>query len=116
MACDFCGQETGGVSAYLCAYCGGQYCPRHRLPETHDCVFKRSARPPETEHSPAPSWTGARDVVSGRDSFGRRQARHHNKQQQNPQAAKGGNIRHQIADLEVDILVWKTILGIQARM
>ncbi len=33
--CDFCGAEV--TMPYTCGYCGGSFCPKHRLPENHDC-------------------------------------------------------------------------------
>lgn len=33
--CDHCGQGTD--IPYKCKYCGGRYCPDHRLPEGHSC-------------------------------------------------------------------------------
>lgn len=33
--CDHCDDRVD--LPYQCNYCGGQYCPEHRLPEGHDC-------------------------------------------------------------------------------
>ncbi len=33
--CDYCGEEVS--LPYTCGYCGGSFCPRHRLPENHEC-------------------------------------------------------------------------------
>ncbi len=33
--CDFCEEEVS--MPYTCGYCGGSFCPEHRLPENHDC-------------------------------------------------------------------------------
>jgi Zn-dependent protease len=35
MKCQKCGQET--FLPFQCAYCGGQFCTAHRLPENHAC-------------------------------------------------------------------------------
>lgn len=45
--CDLCGKETS--LPYNCAYCGGKFCSKHRLPENHVCdgldkVSKKSER------------------------------------------------------------------------
>lgn len=33
--CDYCGAEVS--MPYTCGYCGGSFCPKHRLPENHSC-------------------------------------------------------------------------------
>ncbi|MFW6117298.1 MAG: rhomboid family intramembrane serine protease, partial [Thermoproteota archaeon] len=33
--CDWCGKEV--TMPYTCGYCGGTFCPKHRLPESHGC-------------------------------------------------------------------------------
>lgn len=33
--CDYCGKEI--PLPYKCGYCVGTFCPKHRLPENHDC-------------------------------------------------------------------------------
>lgn len=33
--CDQCEKDT--QLPYRCKYCGGEYCPDHRLPESHSC-------------------------------------------------------------------------------
>ncbi len=33
--CDFCGSRS--FMPYKCSYCGGRFCPDHRLPENHHC-------------------------------------------------------------------------------
>jgi Zn-dependent protease len=42
MKCEKCGQET--FLPFQCAYCGGQFCTAHRLPENHDCQKMELAR------------------------------------------------------------------------
>ncbi|NLV27353.1 MAG: hypothetical protein GXY48_09340 [Methanomicrobiales archaeon] len=37
MNCDVCGEEISGGSAFTCNYCGGVFCPKHRLPFNHSC-------------------------------------------------------------------------------
>ncbi|MDD1723865.1 MAG: hypothetical protein LUQ07_01905 [Methanospirillum sp.] len=37
MNCEVCGEEVSGGSAFTCSYCGGVYCPGHRLPFNHAC-------------------------------------------------------------------------------
>lgn len=34
--CDFCGEEI--AFPFVCNYCGGSYCVKHRLPESHNCT------------------------------------------------------------------------------
>lgn len=34
--CDKCGKEV--YLPFRCSYCGGYFCPEHRLPEFHDCT------------------------------------------------------------------------------
>lgn len=36
MKCDFCGREEN--LPFTCNYCGGTFCPEHRLPEAHACA------------------------------------------------------------------------------
>jgi len=56
MKCDFCGEEIGGDTysyetggnkriksktlplPFTCRGCGGTFCSKHRLPETHNCA------------------------------------------------------------------------------
>ncbi|MEM4184708.1 MAG: AN1-type zinc finger domain-containing protein [Nitrososphaerota archaeon] len=56
MRCSKCGAEE--VLPFKCAYCGEQFCSKHRLPESHDCraiylarsileIERREARPQE---------------------------------------------------------------------
>lgn len=33
--CEYCGDSAD--LPYRCNYCGGRYCPDHRLPEGHEC-------------------------------------------------------------------------------
>lgn len=37
MNCEICGAEISGGSAFTCTYCGGTFCPEHRLPFNHAC-------------------------------------------------------------------------------
>jgi Zn-dependent protease len=37
--------------AFQCAYCGGQFCPAHRLPENHRCPKLALARAPKQEEA-----------------------------------------------------------------
>lgn len=34
--CDFCGTRV--AYPFHCRYCGGDFCPDHRLPSAHDCI------------------------------------------------------------------------------
>ena len=43
-ACDQCGREV--VLPFTCAYCGGNYCAEHRLPENHNCTHRPKTPPP----------------------------------------------------------------------
>jgi len=52
--CDFCGKEE--PLPFVCNYCGGAFCPEHRLPEAHMCkgdlTQKRTmVSPPQTTFS-----------------------------------------------------------------
>jgi len=52
--CDFCGKEE--ALPFVCNYCGGAFCPDHRLPEAHQCkgdlTQKRTiVAPPQTTFS-----------------------------------------------------------------
>ena len=54
MKCDFCGREE--ALPFVCNYCGGAFCPDHRLPEAHQCkgdlTQKRTiVAPPQTTFS-----------------------------------------------------------------
>lgn len=40
--CDICGNRS--LLPYKCRYCGGRFCPDHRLPENHDCDGLRRLR------------------------------------------------------------------------
>ena len=42
MKCDFCGTEVD--LPFTCNYCGGTFCPDHRLPEAHACKGDLSHR------------------------------------------------------------------------
>ena len=43
MNCDYCGREE--ALPFVCNYCGGTFCPEHRLPESHKCTADLSHRP-----------------------------------------------------------------------
>ena len=54
MKCDFCGREE--ALPFVCNYCGGAFCPDHRLPESHQCRGDLSQKrtviaPPQTTFS-----------------------------------------------------------------
>ncbi len=51
MKCEFCGKEE--VLPFKCQYCGGFFCPEHRLPENHACSEIARARAPK-EAAPSP--------------------------------------------------------------
>ncbi len=42
--CDQCGREE--VLPFTCAYCSGNYCVEHRLPENHNCAHRPKNPPP----------------------------------------------------------------------
>jgi uncharacterized protein YkwD len=42
--CDQCGREE--MLPFTCAYCGGNYCAEHRLPENHNCTHRPKTPPP----------------------------------------------------------------------
>ena len=35
--CEICNTPISGGSAFTCTYCGGTFCPAHRLPFNHAC-------------------------------------------------------------------------------
>jgi len=35
LKCQACGEEV--EMPFICSFCGGAFCPQHRLPESHDC-------------------------------------------------------------------------------
>jgi uncharacterized protein YkwD len=42
--CGECGREV--TLPFTCAYCGGNYCVEHRLPENHNCIHRPKVPPP----------------------------------------------------------------------
>jgi uncharacterized protein YkwD len=42
--CEQCGKEE--TFPFTCAYCGGNYCVEHRLPENHNCTHRPKTPPP----------------------------------------------------------------------
>jgi len=42
--CEQCGREE--TLPFTCAYCGGNYCVEHRLPESHNCTHRPKTPPP----------------------------------------------------------------------
>jgi len=68
--CDFCGREIEHLP-FKCRYCGGIFCPDHRLPAQHNCrgidKWRRGEKPASKERpTPAPR-TG---VVAGKKREG----------------------------------------------
>ncbi len=63
MKCEYCGVDES--LPFVCNYCGGVFCPDHRLPETHHCKGdisqKRTmyAPPPRQEAAPPPGYWGS---------------------------------------------------------
>ncbi len=55
--CDVCGKEV--TLPFKCRYCGGTFCPTHRLPENHSCKEFKKVKPPERERI-------SRDVIPER--------------------------------------------------
>ncbi len=54
MKCEYCGRDES--LPFVCNYCGGAFCPDHRLPEAHACKGDLSQRrmitpPPQTTFS-----------------------------------------------------------------
>lgn len=65
--CEACGAD-GSWSGRTCSYCGGRYCPDHRLPEKHDCdglatvpasVAGAASEPRQTPEPIRPQTVGA---------------------------------------------------------
>ena len=50
MKCDYCGRDES--LPFVCNYCGGAFCPDHRLPEAHQCkgdlTQRRTISAPQT--------------------------------------------------------------------
>ncbi len=42
--CNQCGKDAS--LPFTCAYCGGNYCAEHRLPESHNCTYLPKVPPP----------------------------------------------------------------------
>ena len=63
MKCEFCGRDES--LPFVCNYCGGAFCPDHRLPEAHQCRGDLTQRrtitaPPQTTFSwQAPAAAGS---------------------------------------------------------
>ena len=57
--CDVCGNRS--LLPYKCRYCGGRYCPDHRLPENHGCEGLRRMRE-------NPRWRDYASQVKRRES------------------------------------------------
>jgi Zn-dependent protease len=56
--CQKCGREE--PLPFRCPFCGGYFCPEHRLPEAHDCTEAwqvKIPRQPEPVSPPPPSMT-----------------------------------------------------------
>jgi Zn-dependent protease len=54
MKCEFCGKDE--ALPFVCNYCGGVFCPDHRLPEAHQCKGDLAQRrtivaPPQTTYT-----------------------------------------------------------------
>ena len=57
--CAFCGEVQGEKMFFTCNYCGLQFCPDHRIPESHNCDFSRgSMNVPTKATTPAPQSQG----------------------------------------------------------
>ncbi|KXA99396.1 hypothetical protein AKJ41_05505 [candidate division MSBL1 archaeon SCGC-AAA259O05] len=100
--CDYCGEEV--TLPYTCRYCGGSFCPRHRLPENHDCeglekmskkfreegrIYRdvgRSEREEEEEESPPPLSRDAIFRIGRKSEDGQRERR----PQRSPSGSSGG--------------------------
>lgn len=60
--CDYCGAEE--TLPFTCNYCQKNFCPDHRLPETHGCANLWMAKPPsektygETPYTATGSYSG----------------------------------------------------------
>jgi len=57
MKCEYCGRDES--LPFVCNYCGGAFCPDHRLPEAHQCKGDLTQRrmiipPSQTNYS----WSG----------------------------------------------------------
>jgi len=46
--CDYCGKEV--YLPFVCKYCGGTFCEEHRLPENHNCIGLKKAKPPPEKY------------------------------------------------------------------
>lgn len=48
-------EETDYLIPFKCNYCGGYFCPNHRLPSTHSCpfIFVWKSKPPPIRATPA---------------------------------------------------------------
>ncbi len=69
--CEICGTHVSGGSAFTCTYCGGTYCPAHRLPFNHGCTKIedwRNAKPQKklkTSSKPKTILADQRSLIAG---------------------------------------------------
>ncbi|MGB9718933.1 MAG: AN1-type zinc finger domain-containing protein [Thermoproteota archaeon] len=64
--CEVCGSELS--LPFVCSYCGGTFCSRHRLPEAHNCRMMhlvRMQKPMFSDLPPPPPQTVSRPRVGG---------------------------------------------------
>jgi len=55
LKCDYCGKEES--LPFVCNYCGGTFCPEHRLPEAHNCIGDLSRRPVAQSSTTSFTWS-----------------------------------------------------------
>lgn len=58
MECDLCGEKMDRLE-YNCRRCGNVYCPKHRLPESHDCIglkIEKAERALKRKENEAVPW------------------------------------------------------------
>ena len=65
--CDQCGREE--ILPFTCAYCGGNYCAEHRLPENHNCAYRPKTPPPYLTAQPSENPTFAEKPTMKRKQF-----------------------------------------------
>lgn len=71
--CEQCDTPVGGEELFVCTYCDHVHCTEHRVPETHDCIFRPFLRPPwrgkldeATKYQPSVGRTAAASTDSNR--------------------------------------------------
>ncbi|PKL60196.1 MAG: hypothetical protein CVV33_03905 [Methanomicrobiales archaeon HGW-Methanomicrobiales-4] len=71
--CEICETNVSGGSAFTCTYCGGTFCPAHRLPFNHACPriedWRNAKQTPKKQNnvrvSSSDLLTRKREIIAG---------------------------------------------------